>query len=144
MSKRSLNINFFCHVDPGDVSSAGANACASAALLHCERPRQCAATPGVPYSPFGPEQLDLVLRHRPRVVSFHFGLPQPELLRQVRSSGAFVISSATTVAEAWWLDAQGADAVIAQGLDAGGDTDRDFPPHAGGPGGSPEPRDGGG
>jgi nitronate monooxygenase len=54
------------------------------------------------------------------VVSFHFGLPAPELLARVKASGARVLSSATTVDEARWLEAHGADAVIAQGLEAGG------------------------
>jgi nitronate monooxygenase len=54
------------------------------------------------------------------VVSFHFGLPAPDLLALVKSSGAKILSSATTVAEALWLQAQGVDAVIAQGLEAGG------------------------
>jgi nitronate monooxygenase len=54
------------------------------------------------------------------VVSFHFGLPSPELLARVRSWGAKVLSSATTVEEAVWLEAHGVDAVIAQGLEAGG------------------------
>jgi len=53
-------------------------------------------------------------------VSFHFGLPEPRLLEAVRAWGARVLSSATTVAEALWLERQGVDAVIAQGLEAGG------------------------
>jgi len=54
------------------------------------------------------------------VVSFHFGLPSAELLARVRACGAKILSSATTVEEALWLEAQGADAIIAQGLEAGG------------------------
>ena len=57
---------------------------------------------------------------RPPVVSFHFGLPSQELLARVRAVGAKVIASATTVAEARWLEARGVDAIIAQGLEAGG------------------------
>jgi nitronate monooxygenase len=57
---------------------------------------------------------------RPEVVSFHFGLPSAELMARVRSWGAKILSSATTVEEAIWLEAQGVDAVIAQGLEAGG------------------------
>ena len=57
---------------------------------------------------------------RPAVVSFHFGLPSPELLARVRAWGAKVLSSATTVDEARWLEARGVDAIIAQGLEAGG------------------------
>lgn len=62
----------------------------------------------------------MLAEFRPAVVSFHFGLPSPELLDLVRAWGAKVVSSATTVAEAVWLEAQGVDAVIAQGLEAGG------------------------
>ena len=53
-------------------------------------------------------------------VSFHFGLPSADLLARVRGWGAKVISSATTVEEARWLEAHGADIVVAQGLEAGG------------------------
>jgi nitronate monooxygenase len=53
-------------------------------------------------------------------VSFHFGLPSEALLGRVRAWGAKVISSATTVDEARWLEARGVDAVIAQGVEAGG------------------------
>ncbi|MGH6798354.1 MAG: NAD(P)H-dependent flavin oxidoreductase, partial [Roseiarcus sp.] len=57
---------------------------------------------------------------RPAVVSFHFGLPPAQLLSRVRAVGALILSSATTVAEARWLEQHGADAVIAQGREAGG------------------------
>jgi nitronate monooxygenase len=57
---------------------------------------------------------------RPEVVSFHFGLPAPALLQRVRATGARIISSATTVAEARWLEERGVDAIIAMGLEAGG------------------------
>src|SRR5437762_9005270 len=57
---------------------------------------------------------------RPTVVSFHFGLPSPELVARVRSWGSKIFCSATTVDEARWLEAHGVDAVIAQGLEAGG------------------------
>jgi nitronate monooxygenase len=53
-------------------------------------------------------------------VSFHFGLPEPALLRRVKAAGCVIISSATTAAEARWLEGRGVDAVIAQGYEAGG------------------------
>jgi nitronate monooxygenase len=56
----------------------------------------------------------------PAVVSFHFGLPSAELLARVRAWGSKILSSATTVEEARWLEAHGVDAIIAQGLEAGG------------------------
>jgi nitronate monooxygenase len=61
-----------------------------------------------------------VTEFHPEVVSFHFGLPETNLLRRVRESGATIISSATSVDEARWLEDQGCDAIIAQGFEAGG------------------------
>src|SRR5262249_2518925 len=54
------------------------------------------------------------------IVSFHFGLPEASLLARVRATGALILSSATSVDEARWLAARGCDAIIAQGLEAGG------------------------
>ena len=70
--------------------------------------------------PFDVEAADLLSEFRPPVVSFHFGLPSADLLARVRGWGAKILSSATTVDEARWLEAHGVDAVIAQGLEAGG------------------------
>ena len=81
-------------------------------------PAQIAAGPG--RAPFSAEAAALLAEFRPAVLSFHFGLPSAELLAQVKGWGSKVIASATTVAEALWLEAHGADAVIAQGLEAGG------------------------
>src|SRR5204862_364321 len=71
-------------------------------------------------APFSAEAADVLEEFRPAVVSFHFGLPSAELLARVRSLGAKVLSTATTVEEALWLEAHGADAIIAQGVEAGG------------------------
>ena len=118
---RAFNLNFFCHAQPAP------DAAAEAAWRDALRPyydefgidaSKIAAGPG--RAPFGDEFAALVEEFRPPVVSFHFGLPGAPLLERVRRSGAFVLGSATTVDEARWLEAHGADAVIAQGLEAGG------------------------
>ena len=70
--------------------------------------------------PFDEQTADLVAELKPAVVSFHFGLPAPDLLAHIKSNGVKVLASATTVAEALWLEERGADAIIAQGLEAGG------------------------
>ena len=70
--------------------------------------------------PFGAAQADIIAELKPPVVSFHFGLPEADLLQQVKQSGAKILASATTVDEARWLVENGAEAVIAQGLEAGG------------------------
>ena len=71
-------------------------------------------------APFSSEAADVLSEFKPAVVSFHFGLPSAELLARVRAWGSKIISSATTVEEARWLEARGVDAIIAQGLEAGG------------------------
>jgi nitronate monooxygenase len=70
--------------------------------------------------PFDYETAEVLAPFRPAVVSFHFGLPSAELVAQVKGWGSTILSSATTVAEARWLEERGVDAVIAQGLEAGG------------------------
>jgi hypothetical protein len=76
--------------------------------------------PSDPSPGFDEEQFQLVLDLRPPVVSFHFGLPPAAMLTCIKQTGTVVLSSATTVAEARALEAQGADGIIAQGLEAGG------------------------
>ncbi|WP_342728673.1 nitronate monooxygenase family protein [Bradyrhizobium sp. B097] len=71
-------------------------------------------------APFDAAFCAVVEELKPEVVSFHFGLPEPKLLQRVKAAGAIVMSSATTVKEAIWLEENGADVVIAQGADAGG------------------------
>ena len=66
------------------------------------------------------EHLAMLLREKPKMVSFHFGLPRSEVVRAVKGAGIFIISSATTVAEARTLEQSGVDAIIAQGTEAGG------------------------
>ncbi len=63
---------------------------------------------------------ELVEELKPEVVSFHFGLPDPALLKRVKAAGCIVMSSATIVREAIWLEENGADVIIAQGAEAGG------------------------
>src|SRR5262249_28141078 len=70
--------------------------------------------------PFDDAVCTVVEQVKPEVVSFHFGLPEPALLGRVKAAGCRVMSSATTVAEARWLEARGADVIIAQGCEAGG------------------------
>ncbi|MGC4397989.1 NAD(P)H-dependent flavin oxidoreductase [Hydrogenophaga sp. T2] len=115
------NVNFFCHAPPVPDAAREAAWRAALAPYHAEiglDPAAIAAGPG--RLPFGAAAAEVLEAFRPRVVSFHFGLPAPELLARVKAWGAVVLASATTVDEARWLEANGADAVIAQGLEAGG------------------------
>ena len=79
-----------------------------------------ASSPPTVLPAFGDDMCSVVEQFRPEVVSFHFGLPGPRLLTRVKSAGCRVMSSATTVEEALWLEARGVDVIIAQGHEAGG------------------------
>jgi nitronate monooxygenase len=117
---KPYNVNFFCHTPPQPERRARGRGA----------PRWRRTTPNTAstrraFRRPGPQPLQrrrgrAAGRVPPPVVSFHFGLPSEALLAQVRGWGAKVLASATTVEEALWLEAHGADAVIAQGLEAGG------------------------
>ncbi|HEX5805037.1 MAG TPA: nitronate monooxygenase, partial [Macromonas sp.] len=115
------NVNFFCHTPPP------AEPAREAAWLKTLQPHAAALGVDLPTgpavagrAPFSAAMAELLEAFRPPVVSFHFGLPPPDLLARVKAWGAVVLSSATTVEEAVWLERHGADIVIAQGLEAGG------------------------
>ncbi len=69
---------------------------------------------------FNKEHLELLLEMNPKIVSFHFGLPQQDYIQSIKNQNIYIISSATTVKEAKILEDSGADAIIAQGYEAGG------------------------
>lgn len=118
---RPWNVNFFCHTPPEPDPAREATWRAALAPCYAEAGLDIAAvSAGAGRVPFSHAVADVVEAYRPPVVSFHFGLPAPDLLARVKSWGSVVLSSATTVEEARWLEAHGVDAVIAQGLEAGG------------------------
>jgi nitronate monooxygenase len=118
----ALNLNFFCHAPPVHElrqAKAWEERFRPYATAFGLPPREATpAAPGV-YA-FDDHYCSLVEEIGPQVVSFHFGLPEASLLERVHATGAKVLSSATTVAEARWLAARGCDAIIAMGTEAGG------------------------
>ncbi len=118
---RPFNLNFFAHAVPAPDPEREAAWRARFAAYYEEFGLDLASAAGGPARrPFDVEMAALVRALRPPVVSFHFGLPADDLLAEVRSAGARILASATTVAEALWLEARGVDAIIAQGVEAGG------------------------
>ena len=116
-----LNLNFFCHTpaDPDPAREAAWRA--RLAPYYAERGLEADATTTAPRrTPFDEAMCAVVEEVRPEVISFHFGLPDRALLDRVKAAGCRVLSSATTVAEARWLAECGCDAIIAQGVEAGG------------------------
>jgi nitronate monooxygenase len=120
-ASRPLNLNFFCHTPPAVDAVRSLTWRARLAPYYVELGLDPeAALPIAGRRPFDEHFCAVVEDYRPTVVSFHFGLPPRELLERVKTVGAKVVSSATTVAEARWLEEHGCDAIIAMGYEAGG------------------------
>jgi nitronate monooxygenase len=120
-TSRPFNVNFFCHAAPASDPERERGWWKALQPYYDELGIDIADVPAGPgREPFSNELADVLSEFTPRVVSFHFGLPSPDLLARVRALGARVLSSATTVDEARWLEQHGVDAIIAQGLEAGG------------------------
>jgi nitronate monooxygenase len=118
---KPFNVNFFCHTPPQLDPQRDATWRTMLAPYYDELGITIDDAPASGGRiPFSHEAADILSVIKPPVVSFHFGLPTSDLLQRVRSWGAKVLSSATTVDEARWLEAHGVDAIIAQGLEAGG------------------------
>src|SRR4051794_31647306 len=118
---KPYNVNFFCHTPPAPDVAREAAWRNTLAPYYRELGLGLDAVPaGGSRTPFSEDAASLLAEFKPAVVSFHFGLPDAALLARLRGWGAKVLSSATTIEEARWLEAHGADAIIAQGAEAGG------------------------
>ena len=120
-TSKPYNVNFFCHTPPTPDRDREARWRDLLAPYYRELgidPQAIQSGPG--RAPFDHDTADVLAQFKPPVVSFHFGLPSKALLDRVRQWRPTIISSATTVDEARWLEAQGVDAIIAQGVEAGG------------------------
>ncbi len=120
-STQPVNLNFFCHKPPQPDVAQETKWRKRLEPYYVELGVDPQAP--VPISnrtPFDSTLCELVAEMKPEVVSFHFGLPDKELLTRVKAAGAKILSSATTVDEARWLEQNGCDAIIAQGVEAGG------------------------
>jgi nitronate monooxygenase len=120
-TRAPFNVNFFCHVPPRPDPERQTRWLTDLAPDYAEAaldPPAGASGPG--RAPFDSAMAEILEEAKPPVVSFHFGLPEESLLKRVKQTGANIYSSATTVAEARWLEGRGVDAIIAQGAEAGG------------------------
>ena len=116
-----VNMNFFCH-ETVDVDPAREAQWKRRLAPYYQ---ELGLDPAAPFNaanraPFDAAACEVIEELKPEVVSFHFGLPQPALLRRIKAAGCLVMSSATIVKEAIWLQENGADVIIAQGAEAGG------------------------
>lgn len=118
---KPFNVNFFCHAQPEEDAERDAVWRSLLSPFYEELGLDGGAGgASPPRRPFDAATAEVLAELKPPVVSFHFGLPPEDLLARVREWGAKVLSTATTVQEALWLESRGVDAVIAQGFEAGG------------------------
>ena len=120
-TSKPYNINFFVHREPEPEPERESAWRKILAPYYVELGVEPSAmTPGPARRPFNAEAADVLEEFKPPVISFHFGLPLRDLVTRVKRWGSKILSSATTVDEARYLEANGVDAVIAQGFEAGG------------------------
>ena len=116
----SLNVNYPLWPEPGYTAHMG-----EAMRRHLRAHYNAKGLGSVPEpqgqaSNVSREHVSMLVDVKPEVVSSHFGLPDDDVVRAIKSAGIFIVSSATTVTEARMLEQRGVDAVIAQGTEAGG------------------------
>ncbi|MEM6484954.1 MAG: nitronate monooxygenase [Pseudomonadota bacterium] len=115
------NLNFFCHLQPSVDTQRELEWRTTLETYYREYKLVANNSDNSPSrQPFSESTLELIRPFRPPIVSFHFGLPARRWVNEIKSWGAEVWSTATTADEAVWLENNGADAVIAQGIEAGG------------------------
>jgi nitronate monooxygenase len=120
-TSRAFNVNFFCHPTPTPDPAKESRWRETLAPYYRELGVDFSAiSSGGGRRGFDDGTADVVEEFRPAVISFHFGLPTQRLLERVKSWGSLVLASATTIDEGRWLEARGADVIIAQGVEAGG------------------------
>ena len=120
-TSKPLSVNFFCNTPPKLDPERDAQWTKTLASYYSELGLDLPGSmPAFNRAPFDGPMCEVVEEFKPEVVSFHFGLPEQSLLSRVKDVGSLVISSATTVKEAKWLEQHGCDAIIAQGYEAGG------------------------
>jgi nitronate monooxygenase len=120
-TQRPINVNFFCH-EPPRLDNAREAAWRDRLAAYY---RELGLDPNMSVkaanrAPFDEAMSDVIVEMKPRVVSFHFGLPDDRLLRRLKEVGCLILGCATTAAEARWLQERGADLIVAQGVEAGG------------------------
>lgn len=122
LTEGPLNLNLFCHQPPERDPAREAGWIARMAPAFAQHGAKPPSSLSQIYLPLAQDadMLRVLVAARPAVISFHFGLPTGDQLAALRDTGALLIATATSLAEARAIRAAGLDAVIAQGWEAGG------------------------
>lgn len=120
LSNRSMNLNFFCHEEPRLDPYVFERLKKQLQPHYDQYGLGAVGEPKAGAFTFDEERCDACIKLSPKMVSFHFGLPAENLVTKLKDAGIVIVSSATSRAEAVWLEERGVDAVIAQSSEAGG------------------------
>lgn len=122
LTAKPFNVNLFCHA-PARFDDARSNAwLAQLTPLFADFGGEPPASLREIYTSFVADSamLDMLLDEKPAVVSFHFGVPEAAWINRLKAAGIFTLGCATSLAEAQQLADAGIDAIVAQGVEAGG------------------------
>lgn len=120
LSSGSLNVNYPLWDDPGDLTAVAMPMRKCIQNLYDEKDLGPVPAPVAEASQVPPEHVEILIKMKPEVVSFHFGLPDQNIVDALKAANIYIMCSATTVAESKYLEANGVDFIIAQGTEAGG------------------------
>jgi nitronate monooxygenase len=122
VTSQPFNLNFFCHTMTPAIDPSQEQRWKQLLRPHYERMGLDIenVAPAPLRLPFDEAACAAMEEIKPAVASFHFGLPALALVQRLKKCGIKILASATSVAEAQWLEERGCDAIIAQGAEAGG------------------------
>ncbi|MCX7289933.1 nitronate monooxygenase [Janthinobacterium sp.] len=122
LTARPFNVNVFCHAPAVRDARREAAWLAHLTPLFAELGAALPTQLDEIYQTFigHAAAFDLLLELRPAVVSFHFGLPAAQQIAALRQAGIYTMATATNVREALLIEQAGVDAIVAQGVEAGG------------------------
>ncbi len=66
------------------------------------------------------QKINIILKHEIKIVSFTFGLPEKKYLEKLRKNNIYLIGNCTNIIEAKIIESEYLDALVAQGVEAGG------------------------
>jgi nitronate monooxygenase len=122
LTGQPFNVNVFCHAPAKRDSGREKAWLAYLAPLFNEAGLDTPDQLDEIYTSFlvDDEQFKMLLELRPAVVSFHFGIPSAERIACLRDAGIYTMATATNLHEATLIEQAGIDAIVAQGIEAGG------------------------
>src|SRR5262245_53794464 len=93
---RSINVNFFVHEPPTADAARDAAWRRRLEAYYRELGLEADAGKNAPTrAPFSSPMCEVILEYKPKVVSFHFGMPDAALVKRLKDARILVMSSAT-------------------------------------------------